>query len=71
LEWKLPKGAFPDWAMQMLYTKRRMVLDALPGLEGKNLGCWCLPPEPGQVDVCHAAVLLEFVRKWKPSGEAR
>jgi hypothetical protein len=63
LEWKLPKGAFPDWAMQMLYTKRRMVLEALPGLEGKNLACWCPLPEPGEIDVCHGAVLLEFIRK--------
>jgi Domain of unknown function (DUF4326) len=52
-------------------TKRRMVLEALPGLEGKTLGCWCPLPEPGEVDACHAAVLLEFVRKGRRSGKAR
>ena len=71
LEWKLPEGAFPDRAMQMLYTKRQMILEALPGLQGKNLACWCPLPEPRQADLCRAAVLLEFVRKRMPSGEAR
>lgn len=27
-------------------------------LRGKNLACWCSLPEPGQVDLCHADVLL-------------
>jgi len=31
LEWKLPEGAFPDWAMQILYTKRRMILESRHG----------------------------------------
>jgi hypothetical protein len=61
LEWKLPNGAFPDWAMQMLMSKRRMVLDALPTLQGKNLACWCPLPEPGEPDICHAAVLVRMV----------
>ncbi len=29
-------------------------------LRGKNLACWCPLPEPGQPDICHAAVLLEI-----------
>jgi Domain of unknown function (DUF4326) len=62
LEGRLPSDSFPDWAMHMLMTKRPMVIDALPTLRGKNLACWCPLPEPGQPDVCHAAVLLELVR---------
>lgn len=27
-------------------------------LAGRDLMCWCPPPEPGQPDHCHAAVLL-------------
>ena len=62
LEWKLPDGAFPDWAMAMLMTKRQMVLERLPTLQGKNLACWCPLPEPGEADICHAAVLLEIAQ---------
>jgi len=29
-------------------------------LTGKNLACWCRLPEPGEPDICHAAVLLEI-----------
>lgn len=29
-------------------------------LRGKNLACWCPPPEPGEPDLCHAAILLEI-----------
>jgi Domain of unknown function (DUF4326) len=29
-------------------------------LQGKNLVCWCPLPEPGEPDLCHAAVLLEI-----------
>ncbi len=27
-------------------------------LAGRSLACWCPLPEPGQPDICHAAVLL-------------
>jgi hypothetical protein len=63
LDWKLPAGAFQDSAMAMLMVKRRMVLDALPSMKGKNLACWCPLPAPGERDICHAAVLLEHVGK--------
>lgn len=69
LNGKLPEGAFPDWAMHMLMIKRPMMLEALPSLRGKNLACWCPLPEPGTPDLCHAAVLLEWLkpdRKAKP-----
>jgi hypothetical protein len=58
LEWKLADGAFPDWAMAMLMTKRQLVLERLPTLTGKSLACWCALPESGERDTCHAAVLL-------------
>lgn len=28
-------------------------------LAGKSLACWCPLPKPGEVDLCHASVLLE------------
>jgi hypothetical protein len=40
---------------------RRRVLAAIKrgALRGKDLACPCEPPEPGEPDHCHAAVLLE------------
>lgn len=32
-------------------------------LRGKNLACWCPLPKPGEPDLCHAAVLLEWANK--------
>lgn len=29
-------------------------------LKGKSLAYWCALPEPGEPDICHAAVLLRF-----------
>ena len=53
-----------DWDahMAMLMSQRRLVLNALPTLQGKNLACWCPLPAPGQPDLCYAAVLLKRVR---------
>lgn len=42
---------------------RRRVLADLHLLRGKDLACTCPLPEPGQPDLCHAAVLLELARK--------
>jgi Domain of unknown function (DUF4326) len=53
---------FREWAMSMLYAKRSMILEALSTLEGKNLAYWCPLPEPGEPDICHAAVLLDIVQ---------
>jgi hypothetical protein len=42
-------------------------------LGGKNLACWCALPEPGDPDLCHAAVLLELANAPptpNPSGGA-
>lgn len=41
----------------------RILRQALPTLRGKNLACWCKPPQAGYPDVCHAAVLLELANQ--------
>ena len=38
--------------------QRAWILEHLPDLAGRPLACWCPPPEPGQPDWCHAAVLI-------------
>jgi hypothetical protein len=37
--------------------------DAQRELRGKDLCCWCPLPEPGEPDICHAAVLLEIANR--------
>lgn len=37
---------------------RRIILDGLADLRGRDLACTCPLPEPGQPDVCHGAALL-------------
>ncbi|GAA4176462.1 DUF4326 domain-containing protein [Gryllotalpicola koreensis] len=32
-------------------------------LAGHDLACWCPLPEPGEPDICHAAVLLELANR--------
>lgn len=46
-----------------LLDRRKAVLEALPALRGKNLACWCLLPERGEPDNCHAALLLELANR--------
>lgn len=48
---------------------RRRVLADLHTLKGKDLACTCPLPDPGQPDLCHAAVLLELARH--PEGLTR
>ncbi len=36
------------------------ITDIIKGLRGKNVGCWCKLPAPGEPDICHGAVLLEI-----------
>ena len=68
----LPAAAVPGGDADALRVRRAAVLDALPTLEGKNLACWCpLPAEPGEPDVCHAAILLELVRERARRGRRR
>ena len=35
-------------------------------LAGRNLACWCPLPEPGEPDLCHAAILLEIANTPDP-----
>jgi len=44
-----------NWDGEESEARRRAVLDALPGLRGKNIACWCAPDNP-----CHADVLIEL-----------
>lgn len=48
-----------DYA-SLLDARRKKILDHIHELRGHNLACWCLPPDPGERDICHAAVLLEM-----------
>jgi hypothetical protein len=54
------EARWPPMLSKHLIARRRAVLNRLPQLRGKNLGCWCPLPMPGQPDVCHGAVLLEL-----------
>lgn len=47
---------YRNWAL-----RRPMLLEALPELEGKTLGCWCAPRP------CHGDVLLELVSQERTS----
>lgn len=38
----------------------RFSRSSLDALRGKNIGCWCNLPAPGEPDICHGAVLLEI-----------
>ena len=45
-------------ATPRLTGQHRAILDALPGLRGRDLACWCPLDQP-----CHADVLLELAAK--------
>lgn len=34
--------------------------EVIRDLKGKDLACWCPLPKPGEIDWCHAAVLLRI-----------
>lgn len=36
-------------------VKKKSLLNSLPGLRGKTLGCWCHP------EACHGDVLIELI----------
>lgn len=44
-----------------LSQNQRLLAQAQLALRGRDLACWCALPNPGQPDLCHAAVLLELV----------
>jgi hypothetical protein len=43
-----------------LERRRRWILDNLGALRGRDLCCYCAVPADGEVDWCHARVLLEL-----------
>jgi hypothetical protein len=54
-----------------MHDQRSAILAGIPGLRGKDLGCWCRPGDP-----CHADVLLELANterepQMKASNAAR
>lgn len=59
----LTRGSIGRDLSNELRQQRRAVLGALPTLRGKNLACWCPLSEPGQLDNCHAALLLQLVNR--------
>jgi hypothetical protein len=59
-EWLDGKGEQDVYVMGRRVLDRRWVLANLYLLTGRDLLCWCPLPGPGQVDVCHAATLLEL-----------
>jgi hypothetical protein len=52
------------WANQFRSTvlppRRAWILEHVHELAGKDLCCWCPLPDNGQVDHCHARVLIEL-----------
>lgn len=60
IEGHLRDRAIPAKSLEMLKRRREEVLEALPGLRGKNLACWCRLPDAHEPDNCHAATLLRL-----------
>jgi Domain of unknown function (DUF4326) len=60
------EARWPLMVSKHLIARRRAVLELLPKLRGKNLGCWCPLPKPGNPDVCHAVVLLVLANQEQP-----
>ncbi|WP_345657390.1 DUF4326 domain-containing protein [Streptomyces siamensis] len=56
--------ATPEQAVAMyrqwIAQRPSLAAAAREHLAGRDLMCWCPPPQPGQPDHCHAAVLLEI-----------
>lgn len=44
-----------NWDGEESERARERLIEAIPGIRGKNLACWCKPEMP-----CHADVLLEL-----------
>lgn len=52
---------FGRWVGPLTNRRREYVTveDVRKELAGKDLACWCPLPEPGEIDWCHARILLE------------
>lgn len=46
-----------------MHKRRDWMLGNLHTLAGKDLCCWCPLPKDGEVDWCHAAVLMRLAAK--------
>ena len=46
----------------------RAVRARAAALRCKNLACWCNLPAPGEPDLCHARVLLDFINQVPRAG---
>lgn len=58
-DWLGPRQHGRDWWQGPQSDERRkVILDGLPALRGKNLACWCKLGAP-----CHADVLLELANR--------
>lgn len=59
-------ACYRDWLLgirfhNVLQIKRRQIIDLLPSLQGKTLGCWCKPK------ACHGEVLVELLEMKQPA----
>ncbi|WP_329474287.1 DUF4326 domain-containing protein (plasmid) [Streptomyces sp. NBC_01723] len=52
---------------QEMDDRRDWIITHIGELAGKDLACWCKPPEEGEPDWCHATVLLEMARAERTS----
>lgn len=58
------------WKIERIEAHFRAIVERLPELRGKTLGCWCGEWRPGDPPLgCHARVLAELADG--PMGEAR
>jgi hypothetical protein len=62
-----PVAAFEAWLQGAAYhalepERRRWILEQLPALAGKVLGCWCVTPEQPDAP-CHGRVLSTMARR--------
>ena len=61
-------AAYALLIIKQLMKRRRDLLASLPDLRGFNLARWCRLPENGELDVCHAAVLLRLANGDRRGG---
>lgn len=45
---------------QAMDDRRDWIITHAVELRGRDLACWCAPPDEGQTDHCHAAVLIQL-----------
>jgi hypothetical protein len=56
------------WYRAWLSSQPGLLAAARRQLADRDLMCWCPPPQPGQPDHCHAAVLLELANQPQPTA---